>query len=54
MYQDRMTGFVRYNMPQNAPGSLSPAAAYDVSTYVLSHHRTPGEVFLAAEDGQSS
>ena len=36
---DRMTGFVRHNMPQNAPGSLSLDDAYDVSAYVLSHRR---------------
>ncbi|HZY96222.1 MAG TPA: c-type cytochrome [Candidatus Cybelea sp.] len=36
---DRMTGFVRYNMPQNAPGSLSLAQAYDVAAFVLSHPR---------------
>jgi thiosulfate dehydrogenase len=36
---DRMTGFVRYNMPQNAPGSLSWADAYDVAAFVLSHVR---------------
>lgn len=36
---DRMTGFVHYNMPQNAPGSLSLQDAYDVSGYVLSHKR---------------
>ena len=36
---DRMTGFVRYNMPQNAPGSLSLSQAYDVSAFVLSHAR---------------
>lgn len=36
---DRMTGFVRYNMPQNAPGSLSLDDAYDVSAFVLSHKR---------------
>ena len=36
---DRMTGFVRYNMPQNAPGSLSVAQAYDVAAFVLSHAR---------------
>lgn len=34
---DRMTGFVRYNMPQNAPGSLSIEQAYDVSAFILSH-----------------
>lgn len=34
-----MAGFVRYNMPQNAPGTLSEQDAYDVSTYVLSHGR---------------
>ena len=36
---DRMTGFVRYNMPKTAPGSLSLGDAYDVSAFVLSHHR---------------
>jgi thiosulfate dehydrogenase len=36
---DRMTGFVRYNMPQSAPGSLSLAAAYDVAAFVLRHKR---------------
>lgn len=36
---DRMTGFVHYNMPQNAPGSLSIDDAYDVSAFVLSHSR---------------
>lgn len=34
-----MAGFVRYNMPQTAPGSLSDQEAYDVSAYVLSHAR---------------
>lgn len=36
---DRMTGFVKYNMPQNAPGSLTLQEAYDVSGFVLSHGR---------------
>lgn len=36
---DRMTGFVLYNMPQNAPGSLSKRDAYDISAFVLSHER---------------
>jgi thiosulfate dehydrogenase len=36
---DRMTGFVHYNMPQNAPGSLSKDDAYDVSAFVLTHTR---------------
>jgi thiosulfate dehydrogenase len=36
---DRMTGFVRYNMPANAPGSLSLLQAYDVAAFVLSHSR---------------
>jgi thiosulfate dehydrogenase len=34
-----MAAFVRYNMPQNAPGTLSPQDAYDVAAYVLSHER---------------
>lgn len=36
---DRMTGFVRYNMPQTNPGSLSLGQAYDVAAFVLSHKR---------------
>lgn len=36
---DRMTGFVRFNMPQNAPGSLSLQDAYDISGWVLTHPR---------------
>ena len=36
---DRMAGFVRYNMPVNAPGSLSLADAYDISAWVLAHPR---------------
>lgn len=36
---DRMTGFVRYNMPHDAPGSLTLAQAYDVAAFVLSHKR---------------
>lgn len=34
-----MAGFVRYNMPQNAPGTLSDQEAYDISAFVLSHSR---------------
>ena len=36
---DRMTGFVYYNMPQNAPHTLTPQQAYDVAGFVLSHER---------------
>jgi thiosulfate dehydrogenase len=36
---NRMTGFVRYNMPYGAPGSLSLQEAYDVAAFVLSHPR---------------
>jgi thiosulfate dehydrogenase len=36
---DRMTGFVRYNMPQDEPGSLSLEQAYDVAAFVLGHPR---------------
>jgi thiosulfate dehydrogenase len=36
---DRMTGFVRHNMPQDAPGSLTVGQAYDVAAFVLSHRR---------------
>lgn len=34
-----MAGFVRYNMPQSAPGTLSDQESYDVSAFVLSHSR---------------
>lgn len=34
-----MAAFVRWNMPHDAPGSLTPQEAYDVSAYVLSHAR---------------
>lgn len=34
-----MASFVRYNMPQNAPGTLSDQQSYDVAAYVLSHKR---------------
>lgn len=34
-----MAAFVRYNMPQSAPGTLNAQQAYDVSAYVLSHSR---------------
>lgn len=36
---DRMAGFVRYNMPANAPGSLTMTEAYDISAWVLQHPR---------------
>ena len=34
-----MTGFVYYNMPKNAPGTLSLRDAYDIASFVLSHKR---------------
>lgn len=36
---ERMAGFVRYNMPYNAPGSLSLDQAYDVAAFVLHNPR---------------
>lgn len=36
---DRMTGFVYYNMPKNAPRTLTAREAYDVAAFVLSHER---------------
>ncbi|HEV2117606.1 MAG TPA: c-type cytochrome [Terriglobales bacterium] len=36
---EKMAAFVQYNMPQNAPGSLSPQEAYDVAAYVNSKPR---------------
>ncbi len=34
-----MTGFVYYNMPKNAPHTLSVQEAYDIAGFVLSHER---------------
>jgi thiosulfate dehydrogenase len=36
---ETMASFVRYNMPQNAPGSLSDQQAFDVAAFILSHER---------------
>ncbi|HKW26409.1 MAG TPA: c-type cytochrome [Terriglobales bacterium] len=36
---DQMAAFVQYNMPQNAPGTLTPQQAYDVAAYVNSKPR---------------
>jgi thiosulfate dehydrogenase len=36
---DKMAAFVQYNMPQNAPGTLTPQEAYDVAAYVNSKPR---------------
>jgi thiosulfate dehydrogenase len=36
---NRMTGFVHFNMPQNAPGTLSVQEAYDIAGWVLTHPR---------------
>lgn len=36
---DRMAGFIRYNMPQNAPGSLSLDESYQVAAFILTHDR---------------
>lgn len=35
----KMAAFVQRNMPQNAPGTLSPQQAYDVAAYVNSQPR---------------
>ena len=50
---DRMTGFVHYNMPLDAPGTLSLEDAYDVSAFVLRHkrpHFQPNVVVRAAAE----
>ena len=36
---DKMAAFVRDNMPQNAPGTLTPQEAYDVAAYINSKPR---------------
>lgn len=35
----RMVPFIYYNMPANAPGTLSQQDAYDVAAFILSHPR---------------
>jgi thiosulfate dehydrogenase len=35
----KMASFVRYNMPANAPGTLTDQQAYDISAWVLTHPR---------------
>lgn len=35
----QMAAFVRHNMPQTSPGSLTPQQAFDVAAYVESHPR---------------
>jgi thiosulfate dehydrogenase len=37
----KMAAFVQHNMPQNAPDSLTPQEAYDVSTFIHSKPHTP-------------
>jgi thiosulfate dehydrogenase len=37
----KMAAFVQHNMPQNAPDTLTPQEAYDVSTFIHSKPRTP-------------
>lgn len=34
-----MAGFIRYNMPANAPGSLTDRQSFDIAAFVLSHSR---------------
>ncbi|HET7814545.1 MAG TPA: c-type cytochrome [Candidatus Baltobacteraceae bacterium] len=34
-----MAGFIRYNMPATAPGSLTDRQAFDIAAFVLSHGR---------------
>ncbi len=36
---ETMASFVRYNMPANAPGTLTDRQSFDVAAYVLSHAR---------------
>lgn len=37
----KMAAFVQHNMPQNAPDTLTPQEAYDVSTFIHSKPHTP-------------
>jgi thiosulfate dehydrogenase len=36
---NKLAAFAQYNMPQNAPGSLTPQEAYDVAAYVAAKPR---------------
>ena len=42
----KMAAFVQHNMPQTAPGTLTPQEAYDVATYV---HSKPHSQFVMKE-----
>ena len=39
----KMAAFVQHNMPQTAPGTLTPQEAYDVATFI---HSKPHTVFI--------
>lgn len=36
---ETMASFVRYNMPANAPGSMTDQQAFDVAAFILAHER---------------
>lgn len=42
---ERAASFIRHNMPQSAPGTLTPQEAFDLSAFINSHERTdsPGK-----------
>jgi len=42
---ERAASFIMHNMPQTAPGSLTPQEAFDLSAYINSHPRpdSPGK-----------
>jgi thiosulfate dehydrogenase len=37
--QERAASFISHNMPQTAPGSLTPQSAFDLAAYINSHPR---------------
>lgn len=43
--QERAASFISHNMPQSAPGSLTPQNAFDLAAYINSHSRpdSPGK-----------
>jgi thiosulfate dehydrogenase len=43
--RERAASFIWHNMPQSAPGSLTPQNAYDLAAYINSHPRpdSPGK-----------
>jgi thiosulfate dehydrogenase len=53
--EERAASFIWHNMPQTAPGSLTPQEAFDLSAYINSHPRpdSPAKELDFPKGGQS-